>query len=379
MDAYNIDNIPDYRGRSGKVFAKPLATLVDVSGFPTDEVLQLDFINTMRLFYGRPSERSTETDEDRRVRGEWEKCKDAMERWLRIGAPEDFDSVAWGCMPPNVLSAMKGKELREYAKFVDRILIAKKEQVPEFFGRFSDAFRNIGDDHEDNEEQEEALVGEELPRCPYDRDRCESFCPFDLKEGRKEMQEECEIDCEGGSVVVRRPLRPVKDVLRGARVGGSNTAKQDGGGADRRRKPNYRKRRRGTDAQFPAPTAVVDIDTFEDGKSTLIQEHGELNVLSNHNLSTSKNVDPDAGDENGSSMANKKKKKPSISTISYQRESKGIGLAWTIIRRFFTGTNVAVENDDIVFLHDYRKRIQHELDRTMELVLLYVLGLESEA
>lgn len=292
MDACSIDWIPSYLD-ANEPYYKCTPGERDLYGFPSDESVQIDFINTMRLCYSRKRDeckggQEEVTKRDIQMREEWEGCKDAMERWLKVGNPEDIDNVGWTSLAPNVLCSLRGKQVREYASIVDDMLTERGETVPELWGKFIRAFEDIGagdmldssDDEIDDEEQGDHLRMEN--RCMYDVSRCKDELLFEAKEGREAMEElyttECGCQCE------RRVLRKW-------------------GGRTRARK---------------------------------------------------------------------------MKECDFMYDPGGIGLAWTIMWRFFNGSNVLISGMDgtIGECSDIH-RIRVAGDRSMDVVIRYILGLKA--
>ncbi|CAN8071328.1 unnamed protein product [Agarophyton chilense] len=310
IDAYKVDHIPNYLDPT-RPFSKVIQPERDLYGFPTDHAVQADFINTMRLCYGRrkfrPNAKPEEPSQrDQELREEWERCMDAMLRWLQIGTPEDLDNVAWTSLSPDAILNTRGRALRKLARFVEDIHDDKGEEDPELWGPFIKAFREIGErgaeeDQVDFEENEPHIVDE--THCMYDVDR---ICP-----GLSEF-----VDAKVRDMKVERQVLDSVDL-------------RDADGETVNREPVRRWELR----RPPRPKP-----------------------LGNRKRLYSKVV----------------------SSYDYYYEPAGIGLAWTIMNRFFAGSNVMLEGmkvSESVDIHDDQMR--RACDRTMGAVVRYILGLKA--
>ena len=118
IDTDRIPYIPHYRGLQD-TFSIPVPEGIDLYTFPTDESLQIDIVNTMRLCYGRikmgkRAVRDIPKHLRMQMRKEWNKCKEALENWLSRGNAEDLDHICWTCLTPRTLNTMSGATLADY-------------------------------------------------------------------------------------------------------------------------------------------------------------------------------------------------------------------------------------------------------------------------
>lgn len=309
IDSHKVSNIPHYRV-SGELFSQPLPNEHDLYAFPTDESLQIDIINTMRLCYGRTKERvhprhpkNPPSELDTKMREEWGHCKKAMMKWLKYGNAEDIDNVCWTSLTPKTLASLTGKDLIDYARLTDDIMAGRGEKNPELWGTFLRAFKNIGegcievDDMQTGDDDQEYVRTEKT--CMYDLSRCPDAPLFEPDEGMEAMDEDIvpldeEDKGKGGFEWGRRILR-------------KRTDKEKFHGPPH---PN---------AHRP-PRRILEFDLWH--------------------------------------------------------EPVGIGLAWTIMLRFFEGTSLEVSGTEInSSLKEQWNRMQVACDRMMLVVLKYILGL----
>lgn len=214
LDSYEIDHIPSFH-EPGASFSEVIPGDGDLYTHPTDESLQVDFVCTMRLCYGHDRvshdlKKVCKGEED--LQREWEACKDAMMRWLETGNPEDGDNVAWSSLSKESLSSLRGKEMRDYSRLVDDMLVEKGETDPELWGKFKQAFEDIAAAGESSDEEEEGMAHVVVEDgCMYDRSRLKDTPFFIPREGKEAMEIECdenilETDADGG-ICERLPLR----------------------------------------------------------------------------------------------------------------------------------------------------------------------------
>ncbi|PXF41131.1 hypothetical protein BWQ96_09163 [Gracilariopsis chorda] len=310
LDSYHVNHIPNYLYLT-RPFSKVIRAERDLYGFPTDQSLQVDFINTMRICYCRrklrPNVKKEElSNKEETFRQEWEQCKTAMLRWLNVGSVEDIDNVGWTALSPEVISTMKGRQIRAFAKLVDEIHLEKGEDEPELWGRLVNAFKEIGESGSDDEmafemsEQYGAVVERE---CMYDLNRIEDGMNARVEREVADMIEERELldsldlRTEQGEPVERGPIRQ-------------------------------------WDKYHPA------------NQRSIRNRKGLYRKL--------------------------------VSKYDYVWEPQGMGLAWTIMFRFFSGSNVVLEgmkatqNEDV-----YVDQMRKACDRTLGVVIRYILGLKG--
>ncbi|KAI0558869.1 hypothetical protein FGB62_182g131 [Gracilaria domingensis] len=314
INAYHVNHIPNYLDPS-RPFSKVIHPQRDLYGFPTDHALQADFINTMRLCYGRRKLRRSAKAEklskrEQRLREEWRGCTDAMLRWLQIGNPEDVDNVAWTALSPDAISNTRGACLRRLAELVDDIHAEKGELDPQLWGRYVNAFTEIG--RRGDEDCEEAPVNfveddfshiVEETECMYDLDRIRPGLTDSVNKAVQNMTEE-------------RRLLDSLDL-------------RDVDGEPVNREPV---RRWG------------------------LRRSSKTRPLGNRKRLYSKIV----------------------SSYDYFLEPAGIGLAWTIMNRFFAGNNVVLEGMKLTQSEDvHDEQMRRACDRTLGVVIRYILGLKA--
>lgn len=310
LDSYHVNHIPNYLYRT-RQFSKVIRAERDLYGFPTDQSLQADFINTMRICYCRRRVRANAkkeklSDKDKKFRQEWEQCMTAMLRWLKVGNVEDIDNVGWTALSPQVISTMKGKQIRAFAKLVDEIHAEKGEEEPELWGRYTKAFEEIGDCGGEDEmavEMSEQYGGAGERECMYDMDRMEDGLSARVEREVANMTEE----------------REVLDSL--------------------------------------------DVCT-EQGEPV---ERGAIRQWDKYHAASQRRV-----------RSGKVTQRKVISKYDYMWEPNGMGLAWTMMLRFFSGSNVVLEGMNVAQNEEvYVEQMRKACDRTLGVVIRYILGLKG--
>lgn len=432
VDEADLPHVPSYLLEE-HAFSKPLSAKADCHGFPTEESVMIDFINTMRLCYGTRRGAAPLDERDAQLLEEWEGCKDAMERWLRYGgSPEDVDAVSWSCFPPNVLASCKGADVRRFAGIVDDLLSAQRDRVPELWGKFTSVFKEIGsapvavdqDDDEDWEFNADNLHVRRERCCMYDPRRCDDQDMFPSAEGRDAMDLECGYDRESGLLPVRPPLRPIPGLQWRKRPRKLPQELEALPAFQRKRFQAKRARALGNMRARRAKDSD-DLDQGNDIQEDQESRRGNDNVVLRNSYgsgvprtgedvaeqkkkiigeSAVRNSGELASGGRGCADGSENRHKP----VPARREGQdddaseyldpemlsfatrgdflvdpaGIGLALTIVRRFFTGSAVPVMHDDVIHSSGMSKRgevarIQATLDQSMGIVLLYTIGLEG--
>lgn len=210
LDSYEIRHIPHYNDLE-LPFCKPVGGDKDCFGFPTDQSVQVDFINTMRLCYGTRPPKAESRDKrlkcamarDDQMAAEWEGCKDTMMKWLSHGSNEDRASVLWTSLSLNVHADVQGRALEEYSQFVDDVLFGEK--IPAFMVKFAKVFEDIAQSDDGVLESSQRLVSGgyvDSLNCIYKTDREDSW--YVPKEGKEDMQRECGVAADGSEEAHRR-------------------------------------------------------------------------------------------------------------------------------------------------------------------------------
>lgn len=311
LDMYDIDHIPNYLDPS-RPFSKVIRPERDLYSFPTDQSVQADFVNTMRLCYGRLRFRASSkcgkpSAKEKKYLEEWQKCKLSMLRWMKIGNPEDLNNVGWSGLSAHVIQNMGGMRLREYAELVNDIHGDLGEEDPEYWGKYVSNFKELG-------EQLNIVGGEVLDtsgdnqvveeeECMYDIDRIAAGLSGEVTEWVGNMREESRLldsldlyDADIGATT-RRSLRrwELKGVVRKREFG-----------------------------------------------------------------------------------RNRRLDRKAVSCYEYYSEPAGIGMAWTILYRFFRGGNVILEGMNSGECGDvYCDEVRRSCDRTLGVVIRYILGVKG--
>lgn len=311
-----------------------------LSEFPTDASVQVDFINTMRLCYGTSRKKTDERETaNRELRKEWENCMEAMETWLRIGNPEDIEYVQWTPKTPSELSHTKGEEIRNYADMVDNLLTDMGESTPELWGKYVAAFAEIGDSWQPDKDRNEE--GNRKRTCVYDVKPFESRARCKIREGKKEMDNECGYDVLTGTRRERRPLIKMKDVLRQR---GSMKKNEKIG---KRKAPEHR-------------------------AASAEEKSGDI-------AKVRPNTDPAAKCYAENIEIKKEPDTHRASREEFLKEPMGIGLSWTILRHFFAGSNVVVGDLHIERLPSFvQNGLLQACNSGMKMVIMYVLWLKGK-
>lgn len=448
----------------------------DLYGFPTDESLQIDFVNTMRLCYGA-STQNRKRGGNKKLETEWENCKEAMESWLKRGNLEDLETVQWTAKSPAEISHTKGEDIRKYADMVDDLLTGMGETMPDLWGKYIAAFTELGEHAEQNDKEEANEDYRDIRACMYDENSIGSGTWSEPLEGREEMDIECGNDSATGMApLVRPPLRELRDMPWGAAVVRRSERERRRKRDDLRKSPTNKDLKRShpltkddegvesegimkvEDADLEATTGNdvslkpmsptrrrmrfektssgnapasadegLSPDNVPGGRSAwgappagerstgnvaggdLRLDDQEAHTLRRATVKHTEdaNEEPQPGSKetvglstpgimrtksagrtgSRSSGAGDEKSAIDEEVCQYERihdrdflqEPAGIGLAWTIFRRFFAGSNVVTGSMESVEMAGITQdRLRRACDNSMRTVILYVLALQGK-
>lgn len=324
----------------------------------TDESITADVVNTMRLCYGRRGKKAQHES----LKSEWESCMQTMEQWLRRGSVEDLDSVLWTGLSTSTLANLSGKRLERYVQLVDDVLTERGEQIPELWGTFLREFHDISQadkssadretaNEDDDEKDPKASVLEHVQTekgCLYDTDRCGPLQDIVPAEGVEVMVSECGHNPQSKEVKKRRSLAVA--------LGKERTVYKQ----KSRLRPSY-----------------ADVDVNSSSKFSLVITPKDEDVREMENLDETKEMTQERV-EGGLSRAevrnDKQQQKKALGKDWFPLwEPMGIGLAWTIMIKFFNGCNVDIMGmDTSTSPQSNLQRTRAFVDRTMQVTMKFI-------
>lgn len=334
----------------------------------TDESVTADVVNSLRLCYGRRGQKPLHEP----FSTEWETCKRTMARWLERGTAEDLDTVLWTCLSTSTLTNLQGKRLERYVQLVDDVLTGRGEEIPELWGLFVSEFQEIarsdtltnGDDQEqDNNVDDDGEAAGLLThvqtyrKCMYDETRCGPIGGLAKREGLEEMERECGYGMQSTDITERTTLAVA--------VGREQEA--------------YKRQRRSRTRQNWPSSNVKKEDNKFDAKAILVGDEASVASVNPGELPS---VDTGGCQKNEGSkvrVGEDEAKKFTRDKDWYPLwEPSGIGLAWTIIIKFFKGCNLEVEGMDMnLGPQSSLQRVRAYCDRTMQITMKFVDHLEA--
>lgn len=334
----------------------------------TDESVTADVVNSLRLCYGRRGQKPLYEP----FLTEWETCKRTMARWLQRGTAEDLDTVLWTCLSTSTLTNLQGKRLERYVKLVDDVLTERGEEIPELWGLFVREFQEIArsdmSTHEDGQEQDNSVDDDgeaagllthvqDYRKCMYDETRCGPVGSLAKGEGLEEMERECGYGMQSSDKTERTTL-----IIA---VGKEQMAYK-------------RQRRSRTRYDWPGSNVKSENIKFDAKAISVCDEASAVSV----GPGESSGVDTEGCQKSEGSKVQYGEDKAKKSTMDKDWyplwEPSGIGLAWTIIIKFFKGCNLEVKGMDMdLGPQSSLQRVRAYCDRTMQITMKFVDHLEA--
>lgn len=334
----------------------------------TDESMTADVVNSLRLCYGRRGQKPLPEP----LLTEWNNCKQTMDRWLRRGTAEDLDTVSWTSLSTNTLTNLQGRQLERYVQLVDDVLTERGEAIPELWGPFVREFQEIarsempstknkqephGNDDDDGESDSALPHVHTYKECMYDETRCGTTGSLTLEEGLETMECECghapQSTIKGERAILavaigkeQEMYKPFRDL--GMRKGHpSSIVRNDGHGVEELEVPLKNHDSKTDIKPGRSPESDAEVLLKSEASDTGYREDGEKTMA--------------------------------IGRDWYPLwEPVGIGLAWTIINKFFNGCNVEVEGM-VTDLgpQSSLQRVRAFCDRAMQITMKFVDYLEE--
>lgn len=314
IDEFDIDHIPSFDDPK-KVFSRPLPGNGDLYGFPTDESLLVDIINAMRLCYGQTALRDIVTD------GADEKSRlQLVEEW-RACKDAMMNWLKYG--NPEDIDNMTWTSLSQNV-----LASMRGKQLREYAKLADDILSERG-------EGPPEMWGKFISAFQSIGDYGRRFEQEELRHGDADPAVYNHVRTEETCMYNRERCgdKPSFEIAEGKaemeQEGDAYRCERNQCGLDR----DYQR----------AP----------------LRSYGDFEI----SLETV--------------MPGKRKRRKAPNKGDFLVEPAGIGLAWTIITKFFDGTNVVVSGTEITPAEKTKIiRLRTACDRAMEIVVKYVLGLK---